>query len=489
MSGSSPDADGSQPGSSGSTAPLPLTSVRERWLLAVLGALVVARSIHLGVASFLRAETFQSYWPLDVANVNQAIWNTAHGRLLYSTILYQGPRDHFDPILACFAPLYWLSDSPLGVFQLYSLVIGSGALAVYLLARRCLPGNLLPLLLAAHYLVLPPLVELTVFRLKGDVIAVPLLLFAFHSYREQRFRPFVAFATLALLCKESVAVVMIAWGLSALVERRPRRWVLTPVIAGAAVLVFTLLIYHPFIQGHAYKHLAGLPEAPGVSSLLAPSGWVFLARRLVPYYAASALLSPATLVPGLPLLVAALVWPTQLQHEMWLHVLAPAYPFVIAAGVIGTGRLLTLTSRCKLNRALVAVLVLASIALMFGRNLPLYRLPRASAEDRAVRGLIATIPGSSSVSAPPIALPALSTRTVLHSLAVKGWRATGIDVLAVDYVLVDTRGLVWSRLVTPPGPPRKVEAEYLKVVELVRSHPSFELVGSSHGWELYRRKG
>jgi hypothetical protein len=374
------------------------------------------------------------------------------------------------------------------VFLLYSLIISSGAFPVYFLARKVLDGATLPTLLSLYYLVLSPIVELNVFRLKGDAIAVPLLLFAFYFYWEKRFRPFVLFSLLSLMCKETVALCLVFWGLFALLEKRSKRWVLFPLVAASCVLVFTLLIYHPYIQGFAYKHsfFKEPPWGQAAASPFSAASWAFLLSRFFPYYALVALLRPKPLLLAAPLLVAPFVWRNLLQDEMMFHSFGAVYPFLFVAIIWGTARLISWLRRLRYPAAVPALLILASIAMMIGRSQALYELPRLDVEGQAIWELIDLIPKDSSVSAPPLVLAPLSNRKLLHSLVIKDWRGQGIDVLQVDFVLLNTVRLEWSRVAQAKGV-GKLDKKYLATVSTVRSHPSFELVATRLDWELYRR--
>ncbi len=459
-----------------------------RPVLLAVASLVAVRAVALAVVATDRCRSFASLWPIDLANVNQAIWNTAHGRPYFCTLFYQGPRDHFDPMLMALSPVYLFTDNIFWVFLAYAALVGSGALAVHRLARGALAGPTLPLLFALYFLAFSPLLELNVLEIRGDVLAVPFLLLAWVAYAERRFPTFAAALGLAMTCKESVALVVALWGVLALLERRPARWVVTPIVAGAAVLLFTLFVYHPYIQGHAYKHtlLEHPPADLGLGHLVAPDSWSFLIRR---FFAASGLLgllSPAALLPSAPLTLAPFVWREMLQRELWLHCLAPAYPFLFAAMIRATATLQARLPSSRRGTALLAAFLAVSTGAMVVDSWLRLRPPPPDADDRAAWELIAMIPPRASVSAPPLALAALSTRPRLHSLGVKDHRARDIDPLAVDFVLLEPGRLRWSKLVRE-GQRRQLEAQYFAMVERVRAGPDFVPVARRGSWELHRR--
>ncbi len=456
--------------------------------LMIVVALVLGRTVVLALAAFHRAEAFLSLWPIDLANINQAIWNTAHGKPYFNTIFYEAMRGHFDPILMLVSPVYLVTDSLLGVFLVYSLVISSGAIAVYLLARTVMESETISVLLAFAYLCFTPLVELTVLQIRGDVFAVPFLLFAFFFYRERRFVGFAVFGILALMCKETIAVVMILWGGLALIQRRELKWILAPIIAGAGVLVFTLFIYHPHIQGYPYKHtsLAKRQTEIGPALLVNPDSWRFLLERFFNWGGIIALASPVPLLLATPFLAASFVWPAVVHHPMWFHTFAPAYAFLFASFALAVSNIENRVSSHRAIKSLLAVLLIAGSAAMIYEARELYRFPQLSAEDETIHALIDRIPAGASVAAPPLVLPPLSTRPVLRSIIIKDARGTHIDPLDVEWILVHRGSLPWSRLITMPKT-KGFEADYRTTINRIDTTLEFELIERRGDWELHRR--
>jgi uncharacterized membrane protein len=460
------------------------------WGVLTVVFLALLRSVHIALVADSRVASFQSLWPLDLANINQVIWNTVHGSPFSSTIVGDSLRAHFDPLLMLLSLPYLFSDNLFWVFLLYSLLISAGAVAVYLLARRSVDGRLIPVLLAVYYLTYAPLLELNVLQIRGDVLAVPLLVFAFLLYSRRRFAAFVLFGCLALMCKETVAVVMLLWGGYAVVGRRGLKWALAPALTGAAVLVFTLFIYHPYIQGSPYHHsglvTGSLELAPGVLGHL-PSWWFLLTRYFL-YYGLVGVLYPAPLVLGSPFLMGSFVWRSVLLEDMWFHLFAPALPFLFAAVVGATGKLLARFQRARALPIVLAAALVLSSALMVFQSRATLSFPEQSDEDRAVWALIGQIPPDAAVAAPPLVLVPLSTRHTLRCLALHQYKGTRMDVLDVDYVLLEIGPAPWSRLITMDKK-GSFEADYQEAVEEVRSGREFELVDRRMGWELHRRAG
>ena len=72
----------------------------------------------------------------------QTVWNTAHGHFLQMTsgdgVQISRLAAHFDPILAAFAPLWWIWPSPEMLLTVQAVVVALGALPG-LLARAQAP--------------------------------------------------------------------------------------------------------------------------------------------------------------------------------------------------------------------------------------------------------------------------------------------------------------------------------------------------------------
>src|SRR4051794_11854203 len=92
----------------------------------------------------------------DLGNMVQAVWATAHGHPLRITDL-RGDQisrlaAHVDPILALFAPLWWIWPSPDLLLTVQAFAVALGALPVFRLAQRHLRSERAALGLALAYL-------------------------------------------------------------------------------------------------------------------------------------------------------------------------------------------------------------------------------------------------------------------------------------------------------------------------------------------------
>jgi len=101
-------------------------------------ALIVAYFLYFGVLTVQKHNAFQTT-AFDLGNVDQAVWNTQHGRPLAMTNI-EGLTNrlgtHVEPILVPISLLYFVWSDPRALLLLQTAIIALGAWPVYLIARR-----------------------------------------------------------------------------------------------------------------------------------------------------------------------------------------------------------------------------------------------------------------------------------------------------------------------------------------------------------------
>jgi uncharacterized membrane protein len=162
------------------------SSLHQNTPVIILSLMILLFTLYFGWYTIRRYETLHAY-TADLSLIDQAMWNTIHGRFLEATWGdHQQPRlaEHFEPILVPVAALFWLWDDVriLLLFQAFALAIG--ALPVYWLARSVLAetGRLQPvlaLLFPFIYLLSPPLQAAALADFHTDPLVVAPFLFAF----------------------------------------------------------------------------------------------------------------------------------------------------------------------------------------------------------------------------------------------------------------------------------------------------------------------
>jgi uncharacterized membrane protein len=321
----------------------------------------------------------------DLGNMVQAVWATAHGHPLRVTDL-KGDQisrlaAHVDPIIAVFAPLWWIWPSADLLLVGQAVAIALGALPVFWLARKRLDDERAALAFALAYLLLPAVQWLTLNEFHPVALATPLLLYAFWFLDEDRLGPFALFAVLACLCKEEIPLVVAGFGIWYAVTRR--RWAAggTIVALGGiwAALAVGVIIPH-FNHGVSssfysrYSEVGGSPKGVLRTALTHP--WTLVVKafghRGIHYLIQLALplgalwaLAPLVLVAALPDLAINLLSATPTQTSIHFHYVSGIVPPLVVASVLGAARLRrpALAGALVLAAALVANYRLGAIPL------------------------------------------------------------------------------------------------------------------------------
>ena len=308
--------------------------------------------------SVLRHHSFET-GRFDLGNMVQAVWSTAHGRVLQVTNLHGAQVSrlgaHVDPILVVFAPLWWLWPRPSLLLTAQAIVVALGALPLYRLADKHTGSERAALGLSLSYLLFPAAEWMTLNEFHPVALACPLLLFAIWYLDEDRLGPFAAFALLAVLTREEIGLVVAGLGIWYALGRR--RWAAGATIAaagvGATILAIDVVIPH-FRHGAASSFF-GRYDAVGGSAggivhkaftdpgkLLSVAfdhrGAHYLLDVLLPIIVL-AVLEPLMLVALLPELALNLLSSVDAQKSIHFHYVAGEIPILFAAAAIGLGRL------------------------------------------------------------------------------------------------------------------------------------------------------
>lgn len=319
---------------------------------------------------------------LDTGNMLQAAWNTAHGDVLSTTSITGEQISrlgvHVDPILGLFAPLVRIWPHPGVLMVAQAVIVAAGALPIYWLGRRWLAHDGLALVGAALYLMFPALQWATVTEFHPVVLAAPLLAFAIWAAEEGRYGWLSLATTLALLAKEEVGLSLVVLGIWMIARGRRRAGAILAAVSGAWVAIAVGVVIPAFGDGASplSGRYADLGDGPGdvVAALLlrpweAPhalaGNWAYLLALVVPlvFLPFRAPLLAAAALPEILLNVLSSHGP---QHEITHHYAAVTAPFLVAAAVMGLGRLRRRSRPAWLRRALGAPVVVACLLLAAG---------------------------------------------------------------------------------------------------------------------------
>lgn len=446
----------------------PPRRVWDRPLLAVYGLM----GLYGVVFTWLALRRYEAFWTgrFDLGNMVQAVWASAHGHPLEVTntagVQFVRLGAHVDPILVAFAPLWRIWPDPRMLLVAQVVIVASGALPVFWLARRWLADDRLAVAFAAVYLLYPPVQWLVVTEFHPVALAAPLLLFCVWAVEEHRPWWLAVCAPLAALTKEQVGLSLALLGVWAFVRHR-RRWTAALLVAGGTAwtaFCVAVVIPHysptggsPFINRYADL---GESQSEVVKTLVTrPWDAVEVALSWGRFTYVLALVLPLLLLPFLaPLLALAALpdlglnllaqyWP---QYSVQYQYTATIIPFLMAAAILGLARLRARRLPAPAARAVAAsgpiavLLVCAGIAAGWSQGpLPFWRHVPGGSTSRAQEY---TVDHHARVQARAVALVPDDPDVVVSVSNLMGARVSARRVVYTwpvvkdaDWVLVDER--------------------------------------------------
>jgi uncharacterized membrane protein len=474
-------------------------------LLAVIGA-CAALFAYLSVARHYAFHT-AAY---DLAMYDQAVWNTSQGRwfeinLLEDTMpgLTNKLGDHVEPILLPLALLYRLRSNADVLLVVQAVALAALVWPLYHVVRDKTGSLLLAAVGVGLYLAHPAMWNALLFDFHPVTLAATFLMFALWMLMRKRRAACLAFALLAMACKEHIGLMVAMLGVYAVLFHTSARRLGAALIAiglAGSIVAFGVVI-PAFQPGGAsyylnrYSRLGGSIGEILLSPFTRPDVvWSILTNpNRVGYY--GDLLLP---LGGLPLLGAEMILPALPDIALnAFSAFAPARtidahygvmiaPFLIVAALWGTSRFSNShNSPCVFGRSMYQILLAAASAWMlismaayhlghYGTFLPLSeryaptfaRLPRHATG----LGLAAQIPPDAVVSAQFNLAPHVSRRPRAHIFP-------RID--DAGYVFLDLQGAF---------EPFETQAEYQAAVDALRDDPSWQVVAEQDGFVLLKRR-
>ncbi|HEY2371488.1 MAG TPA: DUF2079 domain-containing protein [Gaiellaceae bacterium] len=426
---------------------------------------------------------------LDLGDMVQAIWSTAHGHFLQFTtpngLELSRLGAHADPFLVLLVPLWWIWPSPVGLLVAQALAVAAGAVPVYWLARKHLASGRAAAHMAIAYLLFPA-TQFNAFTPTSGVhavsFAVPLLLFAIWYLDEDRLVPFSLVALLAMSTKEEIGAAVGLLGLWYAV--RKRRWIvgLTVFVVGFVVTAVDFLFVIPHFASDAFQPFAaryagvgGTPSGIAHEAVTHPlrlleamgSGHkaVYLALLIVPLLGL-ALLEPLLLLCAVPDLAINLLSSDSNQTTIQFQYTAGIVPFLFAAGIFGIRRLRRDADRTSML-VLVAVMLVAAYSPLFLSSHEIGSALRHDPTRAAKTTALRLVPSSASVSASNQLAGRLSAR---RHITIFPWRAHA------DWVVVDRS-----------DPTYESRSRFLAAIRHVTTSGTWKRVFAAHGVEVFRR--
>ncbi len=154
----------------------------------------------------------------DYSVFNQAVWQLSHGEIPQSTIraVHYTWGDHFHPIIILLAPIYAIFNSARTLYVVQAFLFASALIPIYLFGLRKLKNKLLTLLICAAFIFYGAVQYALFFDFHEIAFAMPLLGFAIYFFDRNKWTSFYWMMALLLLTKEDLALIIIVFGVIAI---------------------------------------------------------------------------------------------------------------------------------------------------------------------------------------------------------------------------------------------------------------------------------
>ncbi|MFN8533518.1 MAG: DUF2079 domain-containing protein [Dehalococcoidia bacterium] len=404
-------------------------ALADRLVTAAVVLFVVAYAVLFSFLALHRHSVYETD-AFDLANMEQALWNTTQGRPLDFTN-YEGLTNrlgaHVEPVLLLIAPIYALAPRPETILILQSVVIALGALPISWLARDRLNSRVAALVFPLVYLLFPALEAANLYDFHALTLTAAFLAFAFWFAQTRNAAGYWISVLLALGSKEDVPLLVFVLGLWVAVGLGWRR---TGLATSALALVWffvavQIVIPHfnpdkqsPYLDTR-YGHLGTNIREIAATLLLNPLYWasyitqpskLAYVRDLLTPVAFLSLFAPLTLLVLSPTLLLILLSGSKLQNTLELeHYPAPLVPVVVVSAIYGAAALARLLSRRtgwpEANWAAALSLIVLAFTLVYHYDrgaTPLngeFGLKERTARHELADRLVARVPADAALSA------------------------------------------------------------------------------------------
>ncbi|WP_203842110.1 DUF2079 domain-containing protein [Winogradskya humida] len=354
----------------------------------------------------------------DLGIFEQAVRGYAHFGAPEATIKAPGFNllgDHFHPILVVLAPLYRLFPSPITLLAAQAALIAASSIPITRLALR-IGGRTAAVSAGVAYGMSWGLQSAVDFDFHEVAFAVPLLAFGLTALVERRLIAAVAWTLPLIAVKEDLPATVAVIGLLVALRGRRRLGAATILIAICSGLVIVGAILPALNSAHVYPYAesAALNGQDPLHRLLLPAVKLHTLLWLLAPTLFLALRSPL-LLAAVPTLAwrfwstNPLYWGTAFQYSAILMPIV-FVAFLDALTTTGTGR--------RARAAIHATCVIAVAATVL-THLPLRGLLSTgtwatSPEARQVRVTLARIPDNAQVAADNRLAPQLTSRCTVY---------------------------------------------------------------------------
>lgn len=447
-------------------------------------------SLYFNVASFLRYDNYYT-GRFDLGNMAQTIWNTTQGNIFTLTDP-NGTREvsrlafHADFILVLLSPFYSLWQDPRMLLFIQTMVLSTGGVFVYLIAREILKDRTLSVALSLCYFLNPAVNYTNLYDFHSVTLATTFLLAAFYFIQKKSYTLTLVFIILAGITKEQVWLINALLGLYLIFANKQRK--LGLIIFSISSLIFYLLVWIaiPKALGSAHfalEYYADFGDSPGkiikniflnpvqtIQTLLLPDRIGYLKQLFLPLGYLS-FLAPFYLIFAGPDLGISLLSANPTLHQIYYQYSATVTPFIFISGIIAIKFIRKHIPEIPFNAFAVLIIITTLISAYTYGPLPFAKKPNLDMFTKplpvrtSVDKYVNEIPGHESVSASNNLGSHLSHRK---------------NIYVVPYGIGEADNVLF--LITPSANPYEKKA-----LKDIKSDPNFFLIFNQDNFYVFKR--
>jgi uncharacterized membrane protein len=480
--------------------PLRAALWRRRWLWLLV--LVVAAAY--SALSVLRHRHFESS-AYDLGIFDQAVWQYSQFRApldsVRSNLLTENLLgDHFHPVLALLAPLFWIYDNVEALLVAQAALFALAIVPIFLFTEKRL-GKWAAYLFSVSYAIYWGVQKAVEFDFHEIAIAVPLIALAIYLIDEKRWAAYFVCIFLLLMTKENLSLLVLFFGVYLIIIKEYRRGLIS---AGAGVVWFfvatkvlipllieplSTLVDRPnnYYRYWSYNQFGSGPF--GALKTILTNPWMVVRTLFSPgaklqtyWYTFYPFLFLSFVSPlfvlAVPLLAERFLSEVESRWVMDFHYTATFVPILVMASADGLHRLARL-----LKREHARYLVPAASCLILAPNLqllprfPLWNLTSTEfrslkQSDRVGQTAVSLIPAGASVLAQGPITPHLSHRRAIF-------------VLNPLVILPDCDFIITSDRINPFPAPAYADIQSYLDRQLTRG---YRKVFEEEGWVILKRE-
>ncbi|MBP9816402.1 DUF2079 domain-containing protein [Candidatus Woesebacteria bacterium] len=332
---------------------------------ALLWLMVSVAIIVFCAKSMGRYERLSAYY-FDLGIMHQVVANTAHGHFLEITdpnFYTQGNRlgYHFDFILAFFAPFYIFFNDARVLLAGQSIIIGLGALPLFLLAKDHLKSKKFALSIAALYLLYYPIHATIIADFHSVTLATTFILWTWYGMEKKKYALVWTMVILAWFTKENVPLITGAIGFYFFLKGDRRHGGTLFALSGAWFLLVYKGIMPYFRTGqHFAESYYSSNIVENLMRLFSEESFKYLYLLTFPLLFIP-FLAPQFLLLALPEWLIILLSSNENMRQLQYHYTALLTPFIFIALIYGL-------KKVAHKKIFIVILLLVQCSLLFTRS-------------------------------------------------------------------------------------------------------------------------